>query len=118
MDSETPKAASETARPRLSREAIRRLLELVKPHAGILTVAAILTLVHTALILALPLMARQALDRVIATHQIASLDRLLAMMVGLVLLIMAAGYAQYVLIAYAGNRIIMEMRARLFAHLQ
>ncbi len=75
-------------------------------------------LVSTGISLSLPLVARNALDRVLQTHNVGTLDRLALLLVGLVVIGSIFGYAQYLVVAYAGNRIVQEMRAKLFAHLQ
>ena len=75
-------------------------------------------LVSTGISLSLPLAARGALDRVLQTHNVANLDRLALLLVGLVVIGSLFSYAQYLVMAHAGNRIVQEMRATLFAHLQ
>ena len=75
-------------------------------------------LVSTGISLSLPLAARGALDRVLKSHNVATLDRLALLLMGLVVVGALFSYAQYLVMAYAGNRIVQEMRARLFAHLQ
>jgi subfamily B ATP-binding cassette protein MsbA len=102
----------------VSLSAVRRLLALALPYRGILALAGVLMLVSTAISLSLPLITRQALDGVLKTRSITGLDRLGLGLVGLILIGAVFGYAQYLLVATAGNRIVREMRARLFAHLQ
>ena len=114
----SPLSTSTETRGRISVSALRRLLRLALPHRGRLLFAGILMLVSTGISLSLPLVARGALDRVLKTHSVATLDRLALIMVGLVVVGAVFSYAQYLVMAYAGNRIVQEMRARLFAHLQ
>src|SRR5579871_1372384 len=102
---------------KLSLSAARRLLALAYPYRLLLAASGALMLLSTAISLSLPLVARQALDRVLQSRQIGALDRLALALVGLILLGTALGYVQYLLMAYAGNRVVMEMRARLYAHL-
>ncbi len=111
-------STSTETRGRISVSALRRLLRLALPHRGRLLLAGALMLVSTGISLSLPLVARGALDRVLQTHDVATLDRLALLLVGLVVVGSVFGYAQYLVVAYAGNRIVQEMRARLFAHLQ
>lgn len=75
-------------------------------------------LVSTGISLSLPLAARSALDRVLKSHDVALLDRLALLLMALVVVGSLFAYAQYLVMAYAGNRVVQEMRARLFAHLQ
>jgi subfamily B ATP-binding cassette protein MsbA len=106
------------ARPKISLAAVRRLLALTRPYRLILMVAGVLMLAATSFSLALPLVARAALDRVLRTRQIGALDHLAFALLGLILLTTIFSLVEYVLVAYVGNRIVMEMRQRLFAHLQ
>ncbi|HZO90004.1 MAG TPA: ABC transporter ATP-binding protein [Chthonomonadaceae bacterium] len=108
---------AEDSPPRFSLIALRRLLALALPYRRVLAAAGALMLVSTAISLSLPLVARSALDRVLQTHQIGAVDRLALALLGLILLGAAFTYGQYVLVAYAGNRIVLDVRRRLYAHL-
>jgi len=114
----SPLSTSPETRGKISVSALRRLLRLALPHRGRLLFATVLMLVSTGISLSLPLAARGALDRVLQTHNVATLDHLALLLVGLVLVGALFSYAQYLVMAHAGNRIVQEMRARLFAHLQ
>jgi len=116
--SPSPLSTSSETRGKISVSALRRLLRLALPHRGRLLFATVLMLVSTGISLSLPLAARGALDRVLRTHSVATLDHLALLLVGLVVVGALFSYAQYLVMAYAGNRIVQEMRARLFAHLQ
>ena len=105
------------ARPKISAQAVRRLLSLARPYRNTLLLAGVLMLLSTALSLCLPLLARKALDHVQVTKNLRELDGLALAITALVVLSAFVGYGQYLLVAYAGNRIVMELRARLFAHL-
>lgn len=74
-------------------------------------------LVTSGLNLALPLIARQALDRVLQTHSVRSLDLLAAAIIGLIVLSGAVNFGQFYLLAYAGNRIVWDIRHKVYAHL-
>src|SRR5689334_20395522 len=102
----------------ISLKAVSRLHALALAYRGILAIAGGLMLISTGISLSLPLVTRQALDGVLKTRSIAGLDRLGLGLVCLILIGAALGYVQYILVALAGNRIVREMRARLFAHLQ
>nr|CAA9224961.1 Efflux ABC transporter, permease/ATP-binding protein [uncultured Armatimonadetes bacterium] len=96
----------------------RRLFALARPFAGLLVLTSGLILLSTGFSLALPLIARAALDHVLRTRQVAVLDRLGLALVGLILLWGLVAWAQSLLIVHLGNRIVLDLRARLFAHLQ
>lgn len=117
MDNDLSLSAPAPA-PRLSRSVLLRLLALAKPYRLLLGLAGGLMLVSTAISLSLPLVARAALDRVLATHDVRSLDRLAVALAGLILLSTLLSFAEFLLVAFAGNRIVLDMRARLFGHLQ
>jgi subfamily B ATP-binding cassette protein MsbA len=104
--------------PRFSLAAVRRLFALARPFRLLLSVAAVLMVISTGVSLSVPLVARQTLNSVVQTRQATALDRLALALIGLLLLGGVIGYLQFLLMAYAGNRIVMGMRARLFAHLQ
>jgi len=114
-----PLAASHEETPvRFTTAALFRLIALARPYRAILLAAGVLMLVSTAISLALPLVARAALDYVLQTRQIGALDRMALGLCGLILLTALFSFAEYMLVAYAGNRVVMDVRARLFAHLQ
>ncbi len=102
---------------KLSVSAVRRIYALALPYRVLLLLAGVLTLFSTGISLSLPVVARSALDRTLHSHRVADLDLLALTLVGMVILGSALGYAQYLLVAYAGNRVVMELRRSLFAHL-
>lgn len=108
----------EAPRPKISLVAVRRLLGLALPYRGLLIVAGLLMLLSTGFSLSLPLVTRQALDRVLKTHQTGALDNLALVLIVLVIVGSAVGYLEHILVAYAGNRVVRDIRARLFSHLQ
>ena len=113
-----PLSSAKEDRPaKISLGAVRRLLTLALPYRTLLFFAGILMLLATGLSLALPPLARVSLDHVQRTHNVRELDTLALAIVGLILLSAIVSYAQYLLVAYAGNRIVMELRSKLFSHL-
>ena len=107
----------EEAARRLSLQAVRRLLRLAWPHRSLLLVGGVLTLLNTGITLSLPLFARKALNRILQTHAITSLDHLALGLFGLITVGAAISYFQLMLVAYVGNRIVRDMRAQMFGHL-
>jgi ATP-binding cassette, subfamily B, bacterial MsbA len=103
---------------KLSLPAARRLLALALPYRRSLFGSALLMLCSTSISLSLPLFIREAVNHVVKTRQIHELDHIALLLVGLIILGSVFSYAQFVLVAYVGNGIMMEMRQRLFAHLQ
>ncbi len=115
---ETEKTDEHAEKMPLTWGAVRRLLALAKPYWKLLLSAGILMLISTGVSLYLPLAARNELDHVLKTRQIGSLDRLAFQLIGLLLVSTVLGFGEYLMVAYAGNKIVAGLRAKLFAHLQ
>ena len=103
---------------KLSLPGIARLFQLVAPYKWRLLLAGVLTLFSRGITLSLPLISQMAIDLVSKTQRLDELDRMVYVIAGLVILTAAFGFTQYMLAAYAGNRIVMDLRVKLFAHLQ
>lgn len=103
--------------PKLTWPSITRLLRLTVPYRWYLAAAAVLALVSSAASLALPLVSKTALDRVLQTKSVHSLDMLALAIVGLFVLSGAVNFSQFYLLAIAGNRIIFDFRSRIYGHL-
>ena len=103
--------------PKLTWPSITRLLSLALPYKWFLLGAGFLALLSSTANLALPLIAREALDRVLQTKSIHSLDLLAAAVVGLLILSGAINFSQFFLLAYAGNKIVYDFRNRVFSRL-
>ena len=102
----------------LNAGSLGRLLKLALPYKNMLIGAGALVLVSTGISLSIPLISRQILDKVLISHDIGLLDKLALGMIALILLGAVIGYAQSLLVAIAGNRVIQDIRQKLFAHLQ
>ena len=102
----------------LNAGSLGRLLKLALPYKNILIGAGALVLVSTGISLSIPLISQQILDRVLKSHDIGLLDKLALGTITLILLGAVIGYAQSLLVAIAGNRVIQDIRQKLFAHLQ
>jgi len=96
---------------------IKRLVALAKPYKWVLLAGGILTLFSSAANLSLPWIIRNATNEIVASKSVALLDRFALIIIAIVILSAAIALGQYVLIAYAGNRIVTDVRQRLFAHL-
>jgi len=97
---------------------VRRLLALAAPQWKLLTVAAVLAIGGASLQLVLPGLIRSSVNKVSSTMDVALLDRTTALFVGLLLAGAALGYVQMMMAAFVGNRVVNDLRSRLFAHLQ
>ena len=117
----SPRAAStndEDLKRKVSWDAVVRLARLALPQRRLLGFASLLALAAAGLQLVLPLLVRQSVNHVSKTHDVAELDRDALLFLGIIMLSAGLGFCQSVLAALAGNRIIMEFRLRVFAHLQ
>lgn len=103
---------------KLTWPSVRRLLSLAIPYRGWLIAAGLLMLVGTGISLALPLLIKTAVAQVQTSGRVQDLDRSALLLLLLVLFGAAVNYVQFLLAAYAGNRIVTDLRLRLFAHLQ
>ncbi len=103
--------------PKLTWHSIRRLLGLTRPYRWFLGAAAVLTLITSALNLALPLVARQALDNVLKSKDIHSLDMLAAAVVAIIVVSGGINFGQFYLLAVTGNKIIYDLRHKIYSHL-
>lgn len=103
---------------KLSLPGITRLFKLVAPYKWRLLFAGVLTLFSSAITLSMPLITQRAIDLVTKTQRLDQLDRMVYVIAGLVLLSAGFGFTQYMLAAYAGNRIVMDLRVKLFSHIQ
>ncbi|CAN5576891.1 ABC transporter ATP-binding protein [soil metagenome] len=98
--------------------AVKRLIALAAPHKAILSAGAVLMLLSTGISLSLPLLGRDAINRVTATKDVQGLDSAVAIILGLVVLSAILSFGQFMIGALAGNRIVMDLRLKLFEHLQ
>lgn len=94
-----------------------RLLRLALPYKWLLVAASILSLISSGINLALPLLGRSALDRVLQTHSVAALDLLAGAIIGLVLISGLINFGQFYTLAFAGSRIVYDVRRSVYAHL-
>jgi subfamily B ATP-binding cassette protein MsbA len=114
----SPGSNDEDLKKKLSWGSVKRLVALATPHWRVLAVSGFLSLVASALQLALPIVVRESANRVQKTGDIAALDQIA---IGLLILLLGSafvGYYQFILSAGVGNRIVADLRKRLIGHLQ
>ena len=95
-----------------------RLIRLLHPYRIQLAAAALLATVSAVAVLSLPVLFRNAFDKVIQTQSLDILDQSTLGGFSLILLAASTSFTGLVLLSYAGNRIVRDLRFRLFAHLQ
>jgi len=97
---------------------LRGLLELLGPYR--LRVAGMLSalVLGTAAALAPPLLARQAIDQGIERHDSAALVLVVLAFLAAALLVWLMTYVQTYLVGWVGQRVLADLRIRIFTHLQ
>jgi len=97
---------------------VRVLFELTHPYRGRTALALGALLAATATSLAPPFLAKLAIDHGIGDRNLTVLGWIVAALVGAGLLSWTAGTAQTFFTGWVGERILADLRKRLFAHLQ
>jgi ATP-binding cassette subfamily B multidrug efflux pump len=106
----------ETARD--TRGAVRRLASYARPYLAQLAVVALLVLVSTFSSLVGPILLGRAIDQFIAPGDLPGLARVAGIMLGVYVLGGVASIAHGLIMVGVGQRLIADVRAELFIHLQ
>jgi len=116
----TPFATSDADQPGLSLNAVNwgRLFSYLKPYWGRMTLAIVALLLSTGFGLAFPALIVRLLDSVTAAQDMRPLNLLAGTLVGVFLLQAAFTFVQSYLLAYIGERIVLDLRTALYGHLQ
>jgi subfamily B ATP-binding cassette protein MsbA len=106
--------------PRFSIKAVswRRLFGYLKPYRGRMVLAILALLLSTGFGLAFPAVIVRLLDTVTKSHGLGSLNRLAGLLIAIFLLQAAFSFVQSYLLAYIGERIVLDLRTTLYTHLQ
>ncbi|MFN8489578.1 MAG: ABC transporter ATP-binding protein [Caldilineaceae bacterium] len=106
--------------PRVSLKAInwRRLIGYLQPYWRRMLLAILALLFSTGAGLAFPALIVRLLDSVTRTHEFGSLNLLAGALIGVFLFQAAFNFLQSYLLAYIGERIVLDLRTALYAHLQ
>lgn len=97
--------------------ALRRLFTLSRPYRARLYTAFALTMLSSLVWLAVPLGLRSLLDAVFTAGNRGLLDRLALGLLGLFVLQSALAFAGYYLLEWTGERVVADLRRRVYAHL-
>jgi ABC-type multidrug transport system fused ATPase/permease subunit len=109
-------AEGSSGRQRLRR--LRGVVELLHPYRGRVVVSFVSLLAATAAGLAPPYLAKLAIDDGITPGDLAALDWIVAAFIVAALVYWAATYLQSYLVGWVGQRVLQQLRLRIFAHLQ
>jgi ABC-type multidrug transport system fused ATPase/permease subunit len=104
--------------PLINTRVVKRLLAFLRPYWRRMVVAFLLMLVATAMTLLTPYLIRLAIDQSIATGDTAGLARISLLTAAAFLLLAVATAVQRYLLSWTGQRVLANMRAALFDHLQ
>ena len=114
-----PGANDEDLKRKISASAVSRLIAVARPYSRPLALAGAVSLLATAITLSLPLLVQRAVASVnVKGGTVRDLDHQAYAILGLLVFGGALGYVQFLMGARTGNRIVTDLRARLFSHLQ
>lgn len=99
-------------------ELVGRFVPYMRPYAWRVALAILLLLATTALALAQPLLVQQAIDRDIAKKTTSSLWLISALYLLVLALTFAFRYAQSLIMVLVSQKVMNDLRLRLFRHLQ
>ncbi len=97
---------------------LRGLLELLRPYRGRTVVMIVSLVAATAASLAPPLLAKLAIDDGIVPGDVGTLELVVAAFVASALVHWGATYLQTYLTGWIGQRVLQDLRVRMFEHLQ
>jgi ABC-type multidrug transport system fused ATPase/permease subunit len=97
---------------------LRGLLGLLRPYRGRAALTVVALVLGTAAALAPPLLARAAIDDGIQPHDFTKLVLVVVAFMAAALLVWVMTYAQTYLVGWVGQRVLADLRIRIFKHLQ
>ena len=100
------------------RQLAGRLISYLKPYRRLLAITLVLMLISSLQIIVGPLIVRSAIDDQIRQHRTDGLGLLVLLYFGNLLAGFVFRYTQDSVMAWIGQRVIMDMRLQLFTHLQ
>src|SRR4051794_25623559 len=109
---------SEDPQPRPDRATLGRLLALARPYARRLVLAAVSMVVGSLLSLAMPWLIQHLIDSVMLQQSAELLGQVAVGLVGVFLVQAGFNFVQSYQLAFTGERLVADLRRKLFAHLQ
>jgi ATP-binding cassette, subfamily B, multidrug efflux pump len=114
LDSFSEKVEGQAFNPQI----IRRLLVFIRPYTLQMTAAFLLMLLSSGLALLIPYLVKVAIDQPIARGDLAGLTGVTLEMLAAFAALYFASAGQRYLLSYVGERVLADLRAGLFRHLQ
>jgi ATP-binding cassette subfamily B protein len=100
------------------RRQLRGIAELLRPYRARVVLMALALLFATAASLAPPPLAKLAIDNGIGRRDVGTLDLVVVGFLGSAAIYFLATYVQTYLVGWVGQRVLQDLRLRIFAHLQ
>ena len=97
---------------------MRRLIKYLAPYKLYVVISIILLLFISALQLAGPYLTKIAIDRYIATQDISGLSRIALIFLAILIVTFFLRYLQIYIMQFIGQKVMFDMRMKLFSHLQ
>ncbi|MEX2247359.1 MAG: ABC transporter ATP-binding protein [Dehalococcoidia bacterium] len=97
---------------------VKRLMPSLRPYRGRIALAIVMLLTLTGLALAQPLLIKEAIDRDIARGESDDLWWIVALFLAVLILSFVLRYVQSLLMVLISQRVMNDLRMRLFRHLQ
>jgi ATP-binding cassette, subfamily B, multidrug efflux pump len=97
---------------------VRRLSAFVTPYRGRAVLTLLLLVVVTATDLLLPKLFSLGIDEVSGQRRLSRIDLLGVIFIALLVVRFLASWAEFYMIAWLGNRVVLDLRNRMFRHLQ
>ncbi|MBE2269072.1 MAG: ATP-binding cassette domain-containing protein [Anaerolinea sp.] len=95
----------------------RRLIGYVRPYTGYMVIAFVALVLSSLLSLVFPAMIQRVVDSVLIANDIALLDQITIILLGVFLLRALTQLIETYTINYVGERIVMNLRTELYAHI-
>lgn len=110
------KVARESRAKAESLQPLRSLGPLIAPYKGVLAVAITALLISSAALLAMPIAVRNVIDQGFSVEDAANVDRYFFILLLFVLVIGFFGAARAFLVNWLGERVVADLRSKVFAH--
>lgn len=110
------KVARESRAKADSLKPLRSLVPLIAPYKGVLAVAITALLISSAALLAMPIAVRNVIDQGFSVEDAANVDRYFFILLLFVLVIGFFGAARAFLVNWLGERVVADLRSKVFAH--
>jgi subfamily B ATP-binding cassette protein MsbA len=114
----TPHPEAPAPKERPDRATLRRLFGLARPYRGRLVLAGICLLVSSLLSLALPWMIQRLIDSVLVNHNPFQLGQSVLTLLAIFVVQAGFNFGYTYQLAFTGERLVADLRRRVFAHLQ